>query len=292
MLFPSKNIIYHKSLRKKVNKERKETDLHQALPLPSYYYVRKERASVFASGSITVEASFAIWIFFLAAICLVYLLEIMAVQTAVKNGLHYAGKNLAQEMYVLPTVQPSRLEEDMVAGIGADRLERSVIVGGSSGLHLEESNASPITAIANLVVTYDISLPIPIFGIEGIPYRQELRVKGWTGYVKSGIGTESEETVYVTENGLVYHKNYHCTHLDLSIQPMDMESVGEQRNEGGGKYHPCEKCGKKTESGMVYITNTGDRYHGSLGCSGLKRTVYAVPKSEAIGKGGCSRCAE
>ncbi|MCQ2507536.1 MAG: pilus assembly protein, partial [Dorea sp.] len=43
---------------------------------------------------------------------------------------------------------------------------------------------------------------------------------------------------------------------------------------------------------LVYVTDYGDRYHSSLSCSGLKRTVYSVPKSEAIGKGACSKCAK
>ena len=181
------------------------------------------------SASVTVEAAMAVPIFFLAVICLIYLLELMAIGTAVRSGLQYAGKRAAQDAATAPVLMPSRLEADVVESIGADRLARSIVEGGSSGIDCSR------------------------------------------------------------ETGLVYHKDYHCTHLDLSIRMASGEEVSSLRNESGGKYYACEHCGGGS-GGAVYITSYGDRYHSSLSCSGLKRTVYAVPLSEAVGKGACSKC--
>ena len=102
---------------------------------------------------------------------------------------------------------------------------------------------------------------------------------------------EDDETVYVTETGLVYHRDYHCSYLDLSIHLVSMQEISSLRNKSGGKYYPCEHCAEQSV-GMVYITENGDRYHNSLSCSGLKRTIYAVPLSEVAGKGACSRCSK
>jgi len=118
----------------------------------------------------------------------------------------------------------------------------------------------------------------------------KMKIKTWTGYEKSGFGTSEDETVYVTATGMVYHRDYHCTYLDLSIHMVSKEELEGLRNDSGGKYYPCEHCGGGW--GGVYITDSGDRYHGSLSCSALKRTVYAVPLSEAAGKGACSKCGQ
>ena len=68
------------------------------------------------------------------------------------------------------------------------------------------------------------------------------------------------------------------------------EELTALRNASGGRYSPCEKCGGDG-SGIVYITNEGDRYHNTIECSGLKRSVRCVPLSEAGGRAPCSRCA-
>ncbi|MEG2821653.1 MAG: pilus assembly protein [Lachnospiraceae bacterium] len=272
-------------------KSRKEidSDTHQKLQrLPHTY---KGRASVFTSlqGSITIEAAFAFPFFLFASICLIYLLEIMAVQTSVRAGMHYACKQYAQEAYRMPLAIPGQLESDMVQAIGAHRLDRSIVVGGSGGLSANQSVVIPSKGVLQCVVKYQVKLPITIFGSLSMTKKEQLKIKGWTGYVKQGFGEGKEDTVYVTDTGVVYHKDYHCTYLELSIHMVSQKEVEHLRNESGGKYAPCQRCGRGT--GGVYITDSGDSYHSSLDCSGLKRTVYAIALSEAVGKGACSRCA-
>ena len=117
-------------------------------------------------------------------------------------------------------------------------------------------------------------------------------MKTWTGYVKTyeeGIG--DNELVYVTETGIVYHRNYQCTYLEPSVRSVAKTQLGELRNSSGGIYHLCERCGwMPGNDGNCYVTDYGDRYHTSLSCSGLKRKVYTVPLSEVKGKGACSKC--
>lgn len=239
----------------------------------------------------TVEAALALPIFFFAILCLVYLLEIASIQTSVKAGVHSAAKIAAKEMYVLPVVNPIKLQADTVSAIGSERLNRSIVVGGSSGIHLYKSYASSDTGEMHICAEYKVKLPFPQFAVPAVKYREEFRMKAWTGYVKKELEDEAETTVYITATGTVYHRDYQCTYLHPSIQTVSQESVGSLRNDAGGKYHPCEICGGSAIGG-VYITGTGTRYHTSVGCSGLKRTIYAISLSEAAGRGECSKCGQ
>ena len=249
----------------------------------------KAFASAPLKGSITVEASLAVPLFFFAVICLIYLFEIMAVQTSVRSGLQYAGRIAMQESYPVQVLNTDSIEENMIDAIGAERLERSIIIGGSSGIDCSDSSMSLRTGIGKLTAEYRIRLPIPLFSIDGIVRSDSIRIKAWTGYEKEYLGSSEETIVYVTETGLVYHRDYHCTYLDLSIRIVSADNIAEMRNEGGGKYYACSIC-NAAGAGSVYVTDNGNRYHKTMGCSGLKRTVYAVPLSEVLGKGACKRC--
>ncbi|MCP1110022.1 hypothetical protein M2150_002093 [Lachnospiraceae bacterium PM6-15] len=249
--------------------------------------VKRTSVTVSARGSITLEAALALPLFFLAMLTLAFLLETLAIKTSMRSALYSSAKKVAaggiNELFLSTT----GLEQEIQETIGRERLARSLVKSGSiscSGSYLQNN-----TGMLYATVTYELEMPFVPFRPKALTQRDELRLKAWTGYTATGSDTATE-TVYITETGLVYHVNHQCTHLQLSIQMVTNKEVFSLRNENGGKYHPCEQCQKGTALTSVYITDYGDRYHGSLSCSGLKRTIYAVPINEVIGKGRCKRC--
>ena len=252
---------------------------------------KRERASSFTSnGSITLEAAFSVSLFFFAALALVNILEIMSIQTAVENALHSVGKEYAAEAYLKPHWSAEEMEEKMVAHIGEERLERSLIVDGSEGIDMSESKLQWGSSILDMCVKYQIKISIPFFTMYLPWQKQSIRVKGWTGY-KGGLwNAELQEVVYVTDYGVVYHADRRCTYLDLSVREIGREQIAELRNQSGDKYNACIWCGGVIGSDKVYVTDYGEKYHSSLECSGLRRNVYEVPLSEVYGLGGCSKC--
>ncbi len=162
------------------------------------------------------------------------------------------------------------------------------IQSGAAGISLLQSDVSG--NYIDLKAVYRMKLPVGLLG--NVQYRivQEAKCRKWTGYQLGQEGQESDIWLYYTEYGTVYHASRSCTHLDLSIKGVTYAQAGSSRNNSGGKYHPCEKCKHGSVRGMVYITNYGDRYHSSLTCSGLKRNIFMIRRSQAFGKKMCSKC--
>ena len=113
--------------------------------------------------------------------------------------------------------------------MGAERLDRSIVESGSSGVHCEKSYMSMNTGIMELRASYHVYLPLPVFGNVVVPMEESCRVKGWTGYERAGFLAEDEETVYITETGMVYHRDYHCKYLELSARMVPAEIVEDLR---------------------------------------------------------------
>ena len=270
---------------------RKEKDSLLTHFIPKTNHLKRERASSFTSkGSITLEAAAVIPIFFLAILSMVYLFEVIVIQSSIQSVLQKTGKEIAEELYAYSHFSNHEIEERVVSMLGEERLEDSIIAGGSNGIDCGNSKINPITGEIHLNVRYQVEIPVPFFRLPVRVCEERLKLKAWTGRYQGLEFSGWSEMVYVSDYGVVYHKSLSCTYLELSVRGVNTNSIAEERNLSGGKYYPCERCDHVAPERMVYLTDYGNRYHTSLNCSGLKRTVNLVPLNELNGLGGCSKC--
>ena len=243
-------------------------------------------------GSVTIEASIGIPLFLFAAVCLLWLIEIHNIRLTIFSAAQNAAKSAAEQTALVPVLNTVKLKSDIIELVGEERIDRSLIKGGASGISCWKSHVSPSAGEMEVFVDYSVRLPLQVFGNPSARLEEAFILSAWTGYQGGRDGAESGQIVYVTENEGVYHEDYSCSHLQLSIRYVPASELDEMRNDSGGRYHACEKCVFGPAMTGVYITETGDRYHNSISCSGLKRTIRAVDRDEVSGLGGCSRCSD
>lgn len=184
--------------------------------------------------------------------------------------------------------------------INEDIIDNSCIVGGMSGISLLDSKFLELNDMIEISAIYNIKIPVPIFRLGNIPVIQAIKIRAFTGYKPVGYqaGTNNDNDaedriVYITRTGSVYHLKRDCTYIKFNISQTILRVLEKKRNDNGGKYYACESCvGNKhiDSSAIVYITSDGNRYHDTLSCSKLKRSVIEILISKVQGRSACSRC--
>lgn len=256
-------------------------------------------------ASMTVEACFVLPFFLFAFLNVISIIEIYRLQGNMSAAMHDTAKQMAQYGYEYREIGGGSLgvaeslgltylyaAGKVQAKLGTSYLDNSLLAGGASSISWMRSSVMQEDDCIDLVAEYRIAPPAAVVGYQSRTLYSRMRTRAWTGYDNAmyGAGSTAEERiVYITPNGSVYHCSRGCSYLKLSIVAVDRSLLDEQRNQGGSKYYPCEECGDFCGA-IVYITDYGNRYHATLGCSGLKRTVMAVPISDAGDRGACSKC--
>ena len=253
-------------------------------------------------GSLTIEAALVLPLFLFLLVGILQLSRAVQTEGAVRTSLWEVGKRLSTYAYITEYGEEEG-QVDKLFGAGAmaytytaflahegkDYWNQSMVSGGSSGFSFLLSTYLKDDGYLDLIVTYELRIPFPLTGDIYLPQVQRCRVRGWIG---EKDGTEGkEQMVYITESGTVYHLTKDCSHLTLTIQEISPGNLPQARNNSGGKYSPCEKCGKNPLQGKnYYITKEGDSFHTTRSCSGLKRTILMIPISQVGARSLCKRC--
>lgn len=176
--------------------------------------------------------------------------------------------------------------------VDQNTIDKSCVVGGMQGLNFLFSSYDIQTNIADVAVQYKVHIPIGLAIIDDFYVVQKSKVRVFVGLRNTNSDDEEdvdEDSVYITETGTVYHESKECTYLKLSITKIAHASIDNQRNLAGGKYYECEIC-KPGKQEYYYITKQGNRYHNNTNCSGLKRTIKVIKRSEIGDRRACTRC--
>lgn len=291
----SKRISLHKSTKSKQIK---------SLDKKVFFSLRRRTACTASKkrASLTVEAALVLPVFLFFFLGMVSLIQAIQTEGAVRASLWETGKRLSAYAYITEMgEEKEEIEKYFGAGAsacanmlflqqeGVDYWNQSMVAGGSSGFSFLQSSFLKNEGMIDLVVTYRLKLSFPLLGEIQLPQVQRCRVRGWIG--DKGAEAEQEGMVYITETGTAYHLTKNCSHLSLTIQELSPAALAKARNGRGGKYTPCERCGKEPLQGKYYyITREGDRFHTKRSCSGLKRVILTIPLSQVGSRSLCKRC--
>lgn len=255
-------------------------------------------------GSATVEASIVLPLFILSMLVIVAMCGCVRTRHTVYEGLQETAQYLAEYEYLYSMIDEG-LHIDSEEGMFGDAvnivtaymklgdyiddtgLVEKYVSGGIAGLTITRAEYDATDGFIYIELQYTLKANVVLFGELEWVVHERIRQKAYMGYLDDKGVEEGNQYVYITENASVYHTRRNCYHISLSIQQISKSEL----YSGTNSLTPCGICTKyNTDTGLIYITDTGDHYHTSLSCSGLKRTVYRVKLEDYPYLPACSNC--
>lgn len=261
-------------------------------------------------AGMTLEAAVALPIFLCFFLNILSVIEIYRLQGTLLYALHEVGQSLSVYAYaydkLLDPEEDSGLEaliEDAAFSYlyvkgrveklaGTSYLDSSPLTDGKAGIIYLDSSIMQEGDRIDLVLSYQVSPFVSLAGFEPAWFHSRYYGRGWTGYaVDSGAEEDGgDDYVYVAEHARVYHMDKDCSHISLTVKECYSWELSSLRNIYGGRYVACEKC-MVSGCDKYYVAVSGDCYHGSRDCSGLKRSISRISRAEAERHyERCSRC--
>lgn len=254
-----------------------------------------KRTSLSASrkGSMTVEATVILPVLLCAFMGILLLAKVFMINQEMDTALLETARQVARKEYLF-SEKGNEGASIVLVRILFQRNKKQGDAGKGitvKGLNFYGSEYREQSKEIYLKANYKIRIPLLLLGTWQIPVSTEISQKAWNGYAPSSgeSSSASEEYVYVTEDGEVYHQDGQCYHLHITIHETDKV---DKYYDGKTAYKPCEYCIHKADgrSSLLYIPEKGDCYHSNPLCGSLTRTVRYIKKEEAAVMRPCSHC--
>ncbi len=276
----------------------------------SFYRKKIVRSSDWVCAGMTVEATIVLPLFLFFFFNMGCAIEMIRFHGNVQLGLWKIGNEISLYGYALDSGEiPEEEHEDswwkgmagmvfsstyvkwrLIDDMGKEYINQAPLSDGADSIHLWESDIFGSEDEVDIVVTYSVSPWSQLIGF--VPFRMANRYHShiWNGYELPKDAAEGIKTVFIAENGTVYHLRRDCTYIQLHVRKIWANALGNNGYYQGRQYKPCVKCTGGKVPVEVYITQKGNCYHYLKECPGLKRTVYAVNLKNLKGYRLCSRC--
>lgn len=278
--------------------------------------LRRKDKSRYRNASLTVEASLVFPVFFFAILYLIQTFVVLQAELAIAEAgiasardaaaFSYAADRLADgenvvaeelfELFDKKLVRDAAFTTVFYTRYDEEILKRAGVAQGLGGMWVDtEKDGNAV----RLKVRYRVK-PVNVF----LPYRQnyyclKIVYRNWVGEGKQEKQkTEQqqnevkEQSAYLADNATVYHLDKNCTYINIKIEGVMGNKIGEKRNAGGAKYYACEFCEPVLQDNVaVYTTKYGTRYHAVSSCSAIERSPQECSLEEAKKKyRGCKKC--
>lgn len=247
-----------------------------------------ERAFLLTSkASVTIEAAITITIFLFVTIVLSSFLAMVYGQLSIEAKINNISMETSKAKYFVNYDKEDGEKYKNMAEVGyiSARIFGDIKNNGKLIYGLNPAQSNMDNGMVDVALSYNVKIPFTSYSWK---VTQRAKTKDWTGIDL----VEPGEIVYITKHGTVYHRSKECKHLIININEVSLAQAKLSRNDSGHKYKRCSYCARKNISDLtsVFITPDGDRYHSSLDCLGLTRSIIEIDIKDVEDKKPCSSC--
>lgn len=271
------------------------------------FYAPSAKRNHIKTASLTVEAAMVFPIFLLFFYLLIYGGKIIELQSKIQYALDMTATEFADYASIkdVDNSQVQDIANDIVySKVGARVLfeknlkkckaDTSMLLNSAIPFSFQNSQILNSKKEIYLEASYRIRFPGAamigsVLSGRGISCVQNVCVRAFVG--ESSIESWDNQMVYIATGEQVYHTSAVCTYLALSIERISTKEF--QSNPTYYKrYQSCDRCKMQPKGDTYYITKDGTKYHKTILCKSLKRTVERIPRNQVGNRRICSRCSK